>query len=40
MFDDEGHGFSKKENQIVGYGKMLVFLDTYLKGDAAASAPR
>ncbi|HPW03243.1 MAG TPA: S9 family peptidase, partial [Dokdonella sp.] len=40
VFDDEGHGFSKKENQIEGYGKMLVFLDTYLKGDAAASAPR
>ena len=36
VFDDEGHGFTKKKNQIEGYGKMLVFLDTYLKGAAAA----
>jgi dipeptidyl aminopeptidase/acylaminoacyl peptidase len=33
VFDDEGHGFSKKKNQIEGYGKILAFLDTYLKGD-------
>ncbi|MEZ5083854.1 MAG: S9 family peptidase [Bacteroidales bacterium] len=32
LFDDEGHGFVKKENEIEGYGKVLVFLDTYLKG--------
>lgn len=32
VFADEGHGFSKKKNQIEGYGKVLVFLDTYLKG--------
>lgn len=31
LFDDEGHGFVKKENQIVGYGKILEFLDLYLK---------
>lgn len=31
VFADEGHGFSKKKNQIEGYGKVLVFLDTYLK---------
>ena len=31
VFDDEGHGFSKKKNQIDGYGKVLVFLDKYLK---------
>ena len=31
VFDDEGHGFSKKKNQIEGYGKVLVFLDKYLK---------
>ncbi|KQZ66721.1 peptidase S9 [Lysobacter sp. Root559] len=36
VFDDEGHGFSKKKNQIEGYGKILVFLDTYLKGDGKA----
>ncbi len=35
VFPDEGHGFSKKNNQIEGYGKVLVFLDTYLKGDGA-----
>jgi dipeptidyl aminopeptidase/acylaminoacyl peptidase len=32
IFDDEGHGFVKKENQIKGYGQILEFLDTYLKG--------
>jgi len=32
IFEDEGHGFRKKENQIEGYGKVLVFLDQYLKG--------
>lgn len=32
VFDDEGHGFRKKENQIKGYGQVLVFLDKYLKG--------
>lgn len=37
IFDDEGHGFSKKKNQIEGYGKVLKFLDTYLKADAAAT---
>ena len=31
VFDDEGHGFRKKENQIEGYGKIKVFLDQYLK---------
>lgn len=32
IFDDEGHGFRKKENEIEGYGKILTFLDEYLKG--------
>lgn len=32
LFDDEGHGFRKKENEIEGYGKIKVFLDKYLKG--------
>ncbi len=32
VFADEGHGFSKKKNQIEGYGAMLKFLDQYLKG--------
>ena len=33
LFDDEGHGFRKKENEIEGYGKVLTFLETYLKGE-------
>ena len=33
IFPDEGHGFLKKENQIEGYGKVLEFLDTYLRGE-------
>lgn len=33
VFEDEGHGFIKKENEIEGYGKILVFLDKYLKGE-------
>ena len=33
LFEDEGHGFLKKENQIEGYSKILDFLDTYLKKD-------
>ncbi|TSE11202.1 S9 family peptidase [Aquimarina algiphila] len=32
LFEDEGHGFVKKENQIEAYGRVLKFLDTYLKG--------
>lgn len=35
LFDDEGHGFVKKENQIEGYSKVLQFLDQYLKGEAS-----
>jgi len=31
LFDDEGHGFVKKENEIEAYGKILAFLDKYLK---------
>jgi dipeptidyl aminopeptidase/acylaminoacyl peptidase len=31
LFEDEGHGFVKKENQITAYGNILTFLDTYLK---------
>ena len=30
LFDDEGHGFVKKENQIEAYGKILDFLGKYL----------
>ncbi|ELR73696.1 Acylamino-acid-releasing enzyme [Fulvivirga imtechensis AK7] len=31
LFQDEGHGFAKKDNQIEAYGKILEFLDQYLK---------
>lgn len=33
LFEDEGHGFVKKENQIEAYSKIKQFLDTYLKGN-------
>jgi dipeptidyl aminopeptidase/acylaminoacyl peptidase len=32
VFEDEGHGFLKKENEIKGYKAILEFLDKYLKG--------
>lgn len=31
IFEDEGHGFRKKENQIESNKKILAFLDKYLK---------
>eukprot|EP01093_Parvamoeba_rugata_P010685 TRINITY_DN2882_c0_g2_i4.p1 TRINITY_DN2882_c0_g2~~TRINITY_DN2882_c0_g2_i4.p1 ORF type:complete len:643 (-),score=140.03 TRINITY_DN2882_c0_g2_i4:1066-2802(-) len=33
LFEDEGHGFVKKENQIEAYSRVLQFLDVYLKKD-------
>ena len=38
IFPDEGHGFSKKKNQIEGWKAVLDFLDKYLKGAVAAPA--
>jgi dipeptidyl aminopeptidase/acylaminoacyl peptidase len=32
VFPDEGHGFTKKKNQIEGYSAILRFLDKHLKG--------
>jgi dipeptidyl aminopeptidase/acylaminoacyl peptidase len=32
VFADEGHGFTKKKNQIDGNRAILAFLDKYLKG--------
>ena len=32
VFEDEGHGFRKKENQNKGYRAILEFLDHHLKG--------
>ena len=43
LFDDEGHGFRKKENQEEAYEAILRFLDTYLAKSAdpaADAAPR
>jgi len=37
LFEDEGHGFSKKANQISGYGAMLAFLDEHLKNKPVAN---
>ena len=30
VFDDEGHGFRKKKNQLKGYQAILDFCDKYL----------
>lgn len=35
LFEDEGHGFVKKENQIEAYSRVVKFLDTYLKKENA-----
>ena len=36
VFPDEGHGFTKRANEIKGYGAILRFLDQYLKGAAGS----
>ena len=33
VFPDEGHGFTKKVNEIKGYSAILKFLDQHLKGE-------
>lgn len=38
VFEDEGHGFRKKENQIEGYRQIKDFLDYYLKSPPTISA--
>jgi len=38
VFADEGHGFTKKKNQIEGYGAILKFLDRYLKSKTGTAA--
>ena len=37
LFDDEGHGFVKKVNQIEAYSRILKFLDKHLKGEGLES---
>ncbi|MCA1592974.1 MAG: S9 family peptidase [Acidobacteria bacterium] len=36
VFDNEGHGFTKKANEIRAYKAILDFLDKYLKGSGSA----
>ncbi|HLL16414.1 MAG TPA: S9 family peptidase [Pyrinomonadaceae bacterium] len=38
VFEDEGHGFTKKANEIRAYKSILDFLDKHLKGAGAVSA--
>ena len=38
VFDDEGHGFAKKDNQLEGYRGIREFLDLHLKGLETAAA--
>lgn len=35
VFDDEGHGFSKRKNQMYAYRRIVEFLDRYLKRDSS-----
>ena len=37
LFEDEGHGFVKKENQIEAYSRVVQFLDKYLKNNEGAN---
>lgn len=37
VFDDEGHGFTKKKNQMYAYERIVEFLDRYLKVNRKAS---
>lgn len=39
LFDDEGHGFVKKENQIKAYSSIVAFLDEHLKKAKAKTTP-
>jgi dipeptidyl aminopeptidase/acylaminoacyl peptidase len=38
VFDNEGHGFTKKANEIRAYKAILDFLDRYLKGNGTGNA--
>lgn len=38
VFDDEGHGFSKKANELRAQKSILDFLDKHLKGSGATAA--
>ena len=36
VFPDEGHGFTKKKNEVEAYSRMLDFLDQHLKKSGTA----
>jgi dipeptidyl aminopeptidase/acylaminoacyl peptidase len=38
VFDNEGHGFTKKDNEIRAYKAILDFLDEYLKENASSAS--
>jgi dipeptidyl aminopeptidase/acylaminoacyl peptidase len=40
VFDNEGHGFTKKANEIRAYKAILDFLDKYLKGNGATGVAK
>jgi dipeptidyl aminopeptidase/acylaminoacyl peptidase len=40
VFDNEGHGFTKKANEIRGYEAIKAFLDQHLKGKGKAQASK
>lgn len=40
VFDNEGHGFTKKANEIRAYKAILDFLDKYLKGGTPVAVAR
>ena len=40
VLPDEGHGFSKKPNQITAWRAVLDFLDRYLRTQPAKAATR
>lgn len=37
VFEDEGHGFRKKENRIEAYRAIRIFLDRHVKGEVPRS---
>lgn len=39
VFDDEGHGFAKRENKIAASEAYVSFLDRYLAGESTETAP-
>ena len=39
VFPDEGHGFTKKKNQVAGYGAVLKFLDAHLRDKGSPGGP-